>query len=260
MGSAKFYASDSASQSARSFELNEGVAYVYAKKYSDAKRTTTSDALEIMKIGLHVFTIEKVYSTSQPPKGDARTLTEGTKGLADYLLGFDEENPAASNLSAGKSVFKFMRTAGKGDGVAGTLIGYYSCDSLGQIALFPGLISKTIVGTLDLPKVTQKQLTAAHESASKKVGTEVNKAFTAFKNLFKNFQDAKKKSTQYSISADYNTGKAALDAIKDAKNNIVALSDQIATEEGEKLTETVQESKSALDQLIEAVLKQKLIK
>jgi hypothetical protein len=267
MGSAKFYASDSASQSARSFELNEGVAYVYAKKYGDeAMQQTTSDALEIMKIGLHIFTIEKVFSTKDTREtGDrVKSLQEGSGGEAKRIS-FNIKDPSTYPQQPGRSVFKFMRTGSpSGKGTDGALIGYYECESKGQIALKPGLKKSTIVGVLDLPKVTREELTAAHQAASSQVSGLVRQVFDGFKDLMGDLTNAKKLSTQYSTGAKYNDGLKALLSIESAGDKIVKLSDLFVKEEpegreGEKL-QRMKESQPALDQLIEIIIKQTLLK
>lgn len=267
MGSAKFYASDSASQSARSFELNEGVAYVYAKKYGDeAMQQTTSDALEIMKIGLHIFTIEKVFSTKDTREtGDrVKSLQEGSGGEAKQIS-FNIKEPNTYPQQPGRSVFKFMRTGSpSGKGTDGALIGYYECESKGQIALKPGLKKSTIVGVLDLPKVTREELTAAHQAASSQVSGLVRQVFDGFKDLMGDLTNAKKLSTQYSTGAKYNDGLKALLSIESAGDKIVKLSDLFVKEEpegreGEKL-QRMKESKTPLDQLIESIIKQALLK
>ena len=268
MGSAKYYASDSASQSARSFELDEGVAYVYAKKYSDeTMQQTTPDALEIMKIGLHIFTIEKVFSSRDARQtGDrAKALQEGSGGEAKHLPNFNLKDPSTYPTKPGRSVFKFMRTGSQqGKDTKGELIGYYECESKGQIALKPGLVESTIVGVLDLPKVTREELTAAHQAASSEVGGLVRQVFDGFKDLMGDLTNAKKLSTQYSTSADYKKGFKALISIESAGDKIVKLSELFVKEqpkgrEGEELTR-MKESKSPLDSLIESIIKKKLLK
>lgn len=216
MGSAKYYATTTASQSARSFEMYTPVAYVYAlKERSDG--ATTSDAKAISKINNYIFTVEKVYGKGVEPQKKFQKLQEGTGGEAVPINKDDFDK-----LPAGRVVFKFTNT------ITGEVIGYYHTSTLDQIALKPGIIEGTLAATLELPGVNRAVLAKSHELASKEVGKQVGLAFKSFESLFKDLIEAKKKATEYSTNADKDTGMAALNAINSSKKNLVTLSTQIA--------------------------------
>lgn len=222
LGSAKYYASDAASQSAQSFEIKTPVAYAYAMKY-DAGGATTSEAEDITDIKLHIFAINRVFS-----KGEGTDMSEsGTKAYAVKVS--DKPEDWAKQVNVGESVFEFTNL------VTGNRIGHFKCPSTGQIALKPGVVNETIVGTLQLPMITAETLAKSHEEASGKLKTGVDTAFKAFRSLFEQMIQAKKKATQYSTKGDFDTGKQAFKAIKKTQSDFVSLSAAIAGKKEEKI-------------------------
>jgi hypothetical protein len=305
LGSAKYYKSDSASQSAQSFAKGESVGYCYAMKIAkkgDAsgkditqktgdegasvsrglKRGTefTSDAEEITSLAMYTFSIMKVSTTGgKAAAADAdasdtkvEPLNEGSGGEAKRVATGEKPGP-------GRAIFKFEALKPDGNNVS---LGLYSCPINGQIALKPGLVKESLTGIIELPYTPQNSLRDATDSFVENLNNKldtVKQAYGFFKELFTNLVDAKKQATLYStINPQKETdkslaaGNATIDRLVSADSAMASLVPLITgkgakvrgnrkpKDPSDKRRIVQKESKSPLDQLIEIIIKQTLLK
>ena len=110
----------------------------------------------------------------------------------------------------------------------------------------------TSLGNFYMPQTNQKTLAAFLKEGAGFIDKAVDKGFEEFKKVMDDLKFIKSKTLSYSSTGTAATAKDALDRIPDYQTNLKAL--------GTSYGQNLEESKTSLDNLIEAIIKQKLLK